>query len=239
MNKVLSFFLFLLLFAKASSGQTIVSFKSLGYDDDVIGGVSGSSAYFIRIDPSVQIEGSKLVMFIEPSQVLLRQRSYLNIMINDKPVYSTHLAPDSIIRYTIKLDRNSLTEDRKYLKVQIRTLLNVTDDKCKDVDNPAMWVKIKGTSYLSLLKTTSNFFNNVNISNCFDNKRAIIYPVNPTLIDLKAVGWVYARLKRNQIKQIHVYPANQVPDSLTNYVVVGNMASLPEDKKQLLKIKPQ
>jgi hypothetical protein len=239
MNKVLSFFLFLMLLTGVSSAQSIVTFKSLGYDDDVIGGVSGSSAYFIRIDPSVQIEGSKLVMFIEPSQVLLRAHSYLNIMINDKPVYSTHLAPDSIIRYTIKLDKSSLTEDKKYLKVQIRTLLNVTDDKCKDVDNPSMWVKIKGTSYLSLLKTTSNFFNNVNISNCFDTKRAIIYPANPSLIDLKAVGWVYARLKRTQIKQIKVYPANHVPDSLTNYVVVGNMASITDDKKQLLKVKPQ
>lgn len=239
MKKVLSFFLFLMILAKFSAGQTIVSFKSLGYDDDVIGGVSGSSAYFIRIDPSVQIEGSKLVMFIEPSQVLLRAHSYLNIMINDKPVYSSHLAPDSIIRYTIKLDKNSLTEDRKYLKVQVRTLLNVTDDKCKDVDNPAMWVKVKGTSYLSLIKTTSNFFNNVNISNCFDTKRAIIYPANPTLIDLKAVGWVYARLKRSSVKQIHVYPSNHVPDSLTNYVIVGNLASIPEDKKPLLKVKPQ
>lgn len=239
MNKILRSLLLLLLFAKAATAQSIVSFRSLGYDDDVISGVSGSSAYFIRIDPSVQIEGSKLVLFIEPSQVLLRARSYVNIMINDKPVYSTHLAPDSIIRYTVKLDRSSLTEDRKYLKVQVRTLLNVTDDKCKDVDNPSMWVKVKGTSYLSLLKTTSNFFNNVNISNCFDTKRAIVYPANPSLIDLKAVGWVYARLKRTQIRTIHVYPANAVPDSLTNYVVVGNLASITEDKRSLLKIKPQ
>jgi hypothetical protein len=238
MNRIYIFFLFLVLLAKASSGQSIVSFKSLGYDDDVISGVSGSSAYFIRIDPSVQIEGSKLVMFIEPSQVLLKAHSYINILINDKPVYSTHLTPDSIIRYTLKLDRYSLTDDRKYLKVQIRTSLTVSDDKCKDVDNPAMWVKIKGSSYLSLLKSTTNFFKNVNISNCFDTKRAIVYPVNPSLIDLKAVGWVYARLKRTQLKTIHVYPANQVPDSLTNYVVVGNLSSMPENRKAMLKVKP-
>jgi hypothetical protein len=239
MNKILTFFLFLIFLTKASTGQTIVTFKSLGYDDDVVGGVSGSSAYFVKIDPTVQIEGSKLVLFIEPSQVLLRSHSYLNIMIGDKPVYSTHLAGDSIIRYTILLNKNSLTEDKKFLKIGIRTLLNVSDDKCKDVDNPAMWVKVKGTSYLSLIKTTSNFFNNVNISNCFDTKRAIVYPVNPSLIDLKAVGWVYARLKKTQLKTINVYQADHVPDSLTNYVVVGGWSTLSEAQRQLIKVKPE
>lgn len=239
MKKVLSFFLFLMILAKFSAGQSIVSFKSLGYDDDVITGVSGSSAYFIRIDPSTQIDGSKLVMLIEPSQVLLKAHSFINILINDKPVYSTHISPDSILRYTIKLSKSSLTEDRKYLKVQVRTALTISDDQCKDVDNPAMWIKIKGSSFLSLIKTTNNFFKNVNISNCFDSKRAIVYPANPSLIDLKAVGWVYARLKKTQIKPIHVYPSNAVPDSLTNYVVVGNLASITDDKKTMLKVKPQ
>ncbi|WP_157543856.1 cellulose biosynthesis cyclic di-GMP-binding regulatory protein BcsB [Mucilaginibacter paludis] len=239
MNKFLTFVLLLIFFAKGVNGQSVVSFKSLGFDDDVIAGVSGSSAYFIKIDPTVQIEGSKLVLLIEPSQVLVKSQSYLNILIGDKPVYSTHLSGDSIMRYTINLTKNSLTEDHKFLKVQIRTLLNISDDKCKDIDNPAMWVKVKGTSYLSLIKTTSNFFNNVNISNCFDTKRAIVYPANPTLMDLKAVGWVYARLKKTQIKQIQVYPSDHVPDSLRNYVIVGNWASIPEAKKQLLKFSPE
>ena len=239
MNKIFKLFLFLLFVGTAASAQSIVSFKSLGYNDDVLSGVSGSSAYFIKIDPSVQIEGSKMVLFIEPSQVLIKARSYVNILINDRPVYSSHLSPDSIIRYTIKLNKESLTEDRKYLKVQIRTALNISDDKCKDVDNPAMWVKVKGNSYLSLIKSTTNFFNNVNISNCWDTKRAIVYPANPSLIDLKAVGWVYARLKRTQIKQIRVYPSDHVPDSLTNYVVVGNYNSISDDLKNSMKMKPE
>lgn len=107
----------LIFFAKGVNGQSVVSFKSLGFDDDVIAGVSGSSAYFIKIDPTVQIEGSKLVLLIEPSQVLVKSQSYLNILIGDKPVYSTHLSGDSIMRYTINLTKNSLTEDHKFLKV--------------------------------------------------------------------------------------------------------------------------
>jgi hypothetical protein len=63
-----------------------------------------------------------------------------------------------------------------YLKIQIKTLLTITDDPCRDLDNPAMWLKIKNYSYLSLLKSNKNFFNNVNISNCFDSKTAIVYP---------------------------------------------------------------
>ena len=84
-------------------------------------------------------------------------------------------------------------------------MLTVSDDKCKDLDNPAMWIKVKDYSYLSLVKTNNNFFTNVNISNCFDSKKAIVYPANPTLHDLKAVAWAYARLKKAYEQDIKVY----------------------------------
>ncbi len=239
MNRILFFFLFLLFAGNTCISQNIVSFKSLGYDDNVIGGVSGTAAYFVKIDPTVQIDGSKLVLLIEPSQVLLKSHSYINILLADKPVISSRLTNDSVIRFSINLNRNYLTDDKKFIKIQIRTLLSLTDDKCRDIDNPAMWVKVSNSSFLSLVKTTNNFFNNINISNCFETKKAIVYPVNPSLTDLKAVGWVYSRLKKSHVRNINVYPADHVPDSLTNYVLVGNWSKLTASRKQLIKITPQ
>src|SRR5476651_1587352 len=162
MKRISTLLFSLLLLAKISTAQSIVSFRSLGRDDEVIGGVSGSTSYFIKIDPDVQIEGSRLVLFLEPSQVLLRNRSFINILVNGKPVYSTRVSADSIMKYTLNLNKDLLTEDHRFLKLQIRTLLAVSDDKCKDLDNPSMWVKVKARSYLSLIKTATSFFNNVN-----------------------------------------------------------------------------
>jgi len=239
MNRIAPLFLFLLFLGKISSGQSIVSFRSLGHNDEIISGVSSSASYFVRIDPSVEINGSKMVLFIEPSQVLLKARSYINIMMNDKPVYSTRVGTDSILRFVIPLSKDYLTEDKRYIKLGVRTLLSVSDDKCKDVDNPAMWIKIKASSYFSFIRSNSNFFNNVNISNCFDTKTAIVYPPDPTLTDLKAVGWTYARLKRSQLKNISVYEAGKMPDSLTNYIVVGDWSRLTDAQKAIIKIKPE
>src|SRR5476651_525183 len=123
MNRILTLFVFLLFLGKISSGQSIVSLKSLGHNDEVIGGVSSSASYFVRIDPTVEVNGSKLNLFIEPSQVLLKNRSYINILMNDKPVYSTRIGADSILRFTITLNKDYLTEDKHYLKLGIRTLL--------------------------------------------------------------------------------------------------------------------
>jgi hypothetical protein len=239
MNKFLSLLFFIVLFGKAASAQqAIVTFKSLGRDDDAITGMSGSSAYYIKIDPFMEVNGSKMVLYFEPSQALIKDKSYINVLINDKPVYSAHLSADSIQKVTLGLSRADLSPDRRYIKVQIRTLLTITDDKCRDLDNPAMWLKVKGSSYLALNRSSTNFFNNVNISNSFESKSAIVYPVNPTLHDLKAVAWAYARLKKSDIKNIQVIQADHIPDSIHNYIMVGSIGQIATDKRNLIKVNP-
>ncbi|PTQ92878.1 cellulose synthase subunit [Mucilaginibacter yixingensis] len=239
MNRFLTLLAFILvMFGLNASAQTLASFKSYGHDDDAIYGMSGSTSYFFKIDPLVEMNGSKLVLYFEPSRALLFNNSFVNVIVADRPTYSTRLTRDSIQKITIDLDRSFLSNDGKYLKVQIKTLLNISDDKCRDLDNPAMWIKIKGYSYLSLNRSTKDFFNNINIANCFDSKRAIVYPSNPSLSDLKAVAWAYSRMKKTQIKNIAVYEAGHVPDSVRNYIMVGTMNKLPADMRSLVKVNP-
>jgi len=243
MNRFFTLLAFILMLANLpSSAQVpvIYSFKSYGHDDEAINGMSGSSSFFFKIDPLVEMNGSKVVIYFEPSRALVVSNSFINVIIADKPMYSGRLTKDSIQQVVVDhLDRSDLSNDGKYLKVQIKTLLNISDDKCRDLDNPAMWIKIKGTSYLSLNRSTKNFFNNINIANCFDSKRAIVYPVNPTLHDLKAVAWAYARMKKTDIKNIQVFEADKVPDSVRNYIMVGNMDRLPANMRGLIKVTPQ
>src|ERR1700744_1692603 len=238
MNKFLSLLALALLLSTASIAQSIVSFKAMGHDDESIYGMIGASSFYLKVSPLVEMKGSKLVLYIDPSQELIKDHSFVNIVINKRPFYSPRLTKDSVERIIVNLTPEDLSAD-KFLKIQVKTLLTVNDDKCKDLDNPALWVKVKDYSYLSLIKTNSNFFTNVNIRNCFESKRAIVYPSNPTLHDLKAVAWAYSRLKKAMNKDIKVFEADKLPDSIKNYIQVGNIASLAEDKKALIKVSPQ
>jgi hypothetical protein len=238
MNRFFTLLALVFLLSKASLAQSIVSFKSLGHEDDAIYGMSGASSFYVKISPLSEMNGSKLVLYIEPSQAIIKEHSFVNVILNNKPIYSARLTKDSIQKISINLDNQNLSPDR-FLKIQVKTLLTVTDDICKDLDNPAMWLKVKDYSYLSLAKNPKAGSNDVNISNCFESKRAILYPSDPSLHDLKAVAWAYSRLKKTQNKKILVFEYGQVPDSIKNYIMVGNMATLPEDKKSLIKVSPQ
>jgi len=238
MNKFLTLLALVFLLSKASLAQQIVSFKSLGHEDEAIYGMSGASSVYVKISPMVEIEGSKLVLKLEPSQAVIKEHSFVNVIINDKPVYSARLTPDSIGTVTLNLTRQDLSDGR-FLKIQVKTLLTVSDDICRDLDNPAMWLKVKSTSFLALLKNKTASLSDINISNCFDTKRAIVYPADPSLADLRAVAWAYARLKKSQSKPILVFEADKIPDSIKNYIQVGNIGALPEDKKSLIKVTPE
>ena len=238
MNKFLSLLALALLLSTASIAQSIVSFKAMGHDDESIYGMIGASSFYLKVSPLVEMRGSKLVLYIEPSQALIKDHSFVNIVINDRPAYSARLTKDSVEKITVNLTPEDLSAD-KFLKIQVKTLLTVSDDKCKDLDNPAMWVKVKDYSYLSLVKTNENFFKNVNLSNCFESKKAIVYPANPSLHDLKAVAWAYSRLKKAMVKDIKVFAADQLPDSVKNYIIVGNWNSLPADKRALVTVTPK
>jgi hypothetical protein len=238
MNRFLSLLAFVLLFSTASQAQSFVTFKSLGHDDDIIYGMSGANSFYFKITPLTEMNGSKVVLYFEPSQALLKEHSYINIVINNKPAYSGRMTKDSIQKITLNLTRDDLSND-KFLKVQVKTLLTITDDECRDLDNPAMWLKVKNYSYLSLVRSNKSFFDNVNISNCFDSKKAIVYPSNPTLHDLKAVAWAYSRLKKTQTRDIMVYDEAHLPDSVRNYIKVGNIGELNTDMRNLVKITPQ
>jgi hypothetical protein len=53
MNKFLSLLAFLFLLSTASFAQKIISFKAMGHEDEAVQGMSGSTAFYIKIDPLI------------------------------------------------------------------------------------------------------------------------------------------------------------------------------------------
>ncbi|HEY2582770.1 MAG TPA: cellulose biosynthesis cyclic di-GMP-binding regulatory protein BcsB [Mucilaginibacter sp.] len=236
MNRFFTLLTLVFLLSKASLAQSIVSFKSTGREDNAIYGMSGASSFYFKISPLTELNGSKLVLYFETSQALVKEHSFINIILNNRPAYSARLTKDSIQKVSINLSPEDVSVD-KFLKVQVKTLLTISDDACHDIDNPGLWIKIKNYSYLSLIKN-NKLSGNINISNCFDSKSAIVYPSNPSLHDLKAVAWAYSVLKKSQNNKIQFFEAGTLPDSIKNYIEVGKLATLPEDKRSLIKITP-
>jgi len=121
MNKIFSLLAFLFLLSTATYAQTsyALTFKAMGYEDDAIGGQSGSSAYYVKIGPEIDLKGSKLTIFFQPSQALIPNLSYINIIINDKSAHSSRLTKDSIQSITMDLSPADLSSD-KFLKIQVK-----------------------------------------------------------------------------------------------------------------------
>jgi hypothetical protein len=240
MNRFFTLLAFIFLSTAAvAQTQSILSFKALGHpDDEPVVGMSGSSLFYFRITPQYDADGSKVVIYFEASQALIKDKSFINLNIGSRPVYSGRLTKDSIQKISINISKADVSTDN-FLKISVRTALTITNDQCKDLDNPAMWIKVKNYSYLLLTKSTKDFFKNINISNCFESKTAIVYPANPNLHDLKAVAWAYSRLKKTQSKKIDVFEYSHLPDTVRNYIMVGKMGSLTPDKRALLKVSPQ
>jgi len=157
MNKFLSFLAFLFVLSTATFAQTILSFKSMGHEDDAIVGMNGSSAYYLKIDPLTELNGSQLTIYFQPSQALIPNLSFINIIINDKSAYSGRLTKDSIQHVTLNLSRNDISSD-KFLKIVVKTALVITEDKCKDLDNPAMWLKVKKLLVLIIIQKQFKLF---------------------------------------------------------------------------------
>ena len=118
MNKFLSVLALALLLSTASIAQSIVSFKTMGHEDEPIYGMIGASSFYLKINPSVQMKGSKLVLYIEPSQALIKDHSFINIVINERPAYSARLTKDSVEKIVIELSQQDLSAD-KFLKIQV------------------------------------------------------------------------------------------------------------------------
>ena len=66
--------------------------------------MSGASSFYLKIAPLVEMNGSKLVLYFEPSQALIKDHSFINIVINDRPAYSARLTKDTVEKITINLN---------------------------------------------------------------------------------------------------------------------------------------
>jgi hypothetical protein len=228
--------LLLLLSARPLAAQSVYTFASLGYDEQSARGLSALTSYYLRIPPTAGAQGGRLVLLLTPSQALLPTNSYVTVLVRSKPVVSlrvSQLPPTGEV--SVPLSAASLEPNSEFLHVEVRTRLAISDDRCQDLENPALWLNVRADSYL-VLPAAVNAAERLTLANCLLTKTAIVYPAKPSPTDLRVVSALYTRLKRLRPRGVALYSDQTAPDSLPNAVVVGERNTLaPKFKARLLR----
>ena len=121
-TRILLSALFILVLSSAWSQTIQRTFEDMGYRDQSIFGISGSITYFVKVKPDDDMDQSKLVLYIRPSQVLNPNTSTITISLKDAPVYTQKIIAstmDSLITIIIPMNKKYLQPDGRFVKVKL------------------------------------------------------------------------------------------------------------------------
>lgn len=235
-SRIVLFVLFMMALSSARSQTIQRTFEDMGYRDQSIFGISGSITYFVKVRPDDNMEESKLVLYIRPSQVLNPNTSTITISLKDAPVYTQRIIAstmDSLITIVIPMNKKYLQPDGRYVKVKLVAKMSIADQICQDIDNPAVWINIRNTSYFSSNKQGFLSYER-SMKETIQEFNSITSPSSPDLNDILAGGILYSLVKQTN-KEVPTATRTYGPnDSLNNTMVVGIQSRLPEAIKRQL-----
>ena len=225
----------LLIIIGATSAQQR-SFESMGYDDVAIQGITGSVSYFLKIKPDDNVNQSKLVLHISASQVLNPNNSFVIVSLKDIPVETRRLQvspTDTLFTIEVPLNESYLQPDGRFIKLKISAKMSIGDEYCKDVDNPAVWISIKSSSFINPASQV-NFSYQRSLKEWIQEFSSVYSPTSSDLDDLAAGGLVYTILKQSTTnKKVYTGIYNQ-QDSLPQGVLTGIADKLPYAVRQVI-----
>jgi hypothetical protein len=184
--------MFLGLFSAVQAQPLTLPFTYYDYDDVILSGRSATATYFFRVPGDIDLSGSYIDLDMGWSEVLLMNRSFVSIRVNDLPVTSRRLSSDPrSIR--IPLAGTVLFEDN-FIKLEIGTDVTITDDRCEDILFNTMWLTISRNSMLHIRRTGA--VSTPTIASYVPGIRHIGIPDNPSLDDIEAAAWLVAFLEK-------------------------------------------
>ncbi len=212
------------------------TFKSMGYDDASIIGISGSLSYFIKVKPDDNIDQSTLVLNLRASQVLNPNNSFVVVYLKEEPVYTQRVitsALDTLLTFRVPLSSKYLQPDGRFIKVRVAAKMSVGDEYCKDIDNPACWLGVKNSSYISA-STQTGFTYQRSIKEVIQEYNSVYTPASADVDDLMAGGLIYALVRQGAASK-QVYTATYSPsDSVPAGIIAGTADKLPYAVKQAM-----
>lgn len=248
MKTKLSLLAALFLFTIGVFGQTVQSIdaeirtmEDMGYRNESVRGIAGALSYFLKLNPKDDVNNMRLVLKVLPSQVLNRELSAITVSLRDEPVYTSRIFAtgiDSIMTIIINLNKRFVQPDGRFIKLRVDARMCMTDEYCKDVDNPAVWMTVRNSTYLEVKKQDKvNYTQSLKETILLYNK--IATPTNSDLDDLVSGGVLFSLLKQNEILK-EIYTSNyKTTDTMSNTIVTGVYDKIPNFLKPFLpELKP-
>jgi len=206
------------------------SLEAMGYRNESIMGINGAISYFLKVQPRDDVDRTNLILQVKPSQVLREDMSTITVSLKDEPVYTTRLvadAIDSVMTIVIPLNKRYVQEDGRFIKMRIDAKMAMSDEYCKDVDNPAIWVTVRNSSYLEVVKQDRTTYYH-SLKETISEYNAVATPVNADLDDLTSGAIVFALLKqKGGLEEITTTNFRETDSISGDFVMTGLYNKLP------------
>lgn len=206
------------------------TFKSMGYDDATMQGISGSLSYYIKVRPEDNVDQSYVYLNLRASQVLNPNNSFVVVYLKDEAVYTQRIitsALDTLLSFRVPLASKFLQPDGRYIKLRVAAKMSVGDEYCKDIDNPACWIGVKNSSYISAMPQEGNRNYTSSIKEVMQDYNSVYTPANGDIDDLMAGGLVYALLRQTAASKEVYTGTYSAGDSLPQGIICGVADKLP------------
>lgn len=206
------------------------TFKSMGYDDATMQGISGSLSYYIKVRPEDNVDQSYVYLNLRASQVLNPNNSFVVVYLKDEAVYTQRIitsALDTLLSFRVPLASKFLQPDGRYIKLRVAAKMSVGDEYCKDIDNPACWIGVKNSSYVSATPQIGNRNYTSSIKEVMQDYNSVYTPANGDIDDLMAGGLVYALLRQTAASKEVYTGTYSAGDSLPQGIICGVADKLP------------
>lgn len=209
----------------AQAQTQTLPFTFFDYDDVILSGRSATATFFFRVPGDIDLSSSYITLNLGWSEVLLMNRSFVSVRVNDVPMTSRLLSTDPrTIR--IPLAGTSLFEGN-FVKLEIGTDVTITDNRCEDVLFNTMWLTISRTSSLHIRQTGATSI--PTIATFVPGIQHIGIPNNPSLSDIETATWLVAFLEKtwgNKTAVITTY--EEALRQPTGSVLLGMKDVLPD-----------
>lgn len=219
-------FLVIVLFCSIhATGQTF-RFTDFNYpDESITWGSQSRISYFIPVDKERLMEGNKLVLNFETSEVLDKENSFVTLIIGDIPVSTKNPSENNNIDISVPLAQKNIKNG--YLKIEVVSDLSINDDYCQLYSQGALWIKRTSSSYI-LLNYEEPKATFSKISDYIKRTEKLLLPREPSLLEIQYAS--YIKFYHKAFMEIDL-DIDHIPDTLTtgteNSLILGKVENLP------------
>lgn len=219
---------------QVSAHDLITNFESIGVESTTLHGQKSQLNLSIPVPDYLNKSDLAVKLDFNASSLLNTKNSYISVYSNGQPLVTSSLPDTNIFSWTI----DKLTGKEGAINLQIIANLVISDEACKDIGNPGLWLKLLKSS--SLLGDTLDVENNSLIAGSLFSKQAIVVPKGLQVQQEPAVGKLAFAIEKIIGKKLPIiYFSELKTNAVNDYVFISLEDQIPAVLKNRLSFQAQ